>query len=362
MLRATLDDTQEAALQQLARQAVGRVSERAHFVLLSAQGYSPPQIGTLLGYDAVTVRHWLKRYVHHGLPGLHDAPRSGRPPKDKLLTGIVQAQASQSPASYGYLQACWTVALLLGHLGTRLRIRIGATTLRQALRRAGFRWTRPKGVLPQGTGVLPRKPDPLAEAKRERLAQALADPQATILAEDECDLHLLAVLRAMWQRVGQQRPILTPGQNRKRGVFGALNLRTGEWQYALTERKRGVEFMAFLASLLAAYPQGPLYVIVDNASIHTSQAVRKWVARHPRLELVYLPTYSGHRFNPVEKVWWALKAHIAANRSFKTLAELDRAIQHFFAGFTGENALRLTNSEVTRAAQAAVPEGEKNLL
>lgn len=77
------------------------------------------------------------------------------------------------------------------HLATRLRLRIGATTLRQALRRAGFRWTRPKWGLP-------RKVDPLADDKRQRLAKALADPQATVLAEDECDLHLLAVLRAMW--------------------------------------------------------------------------------------------------------------------------------------------------------------------
>jgi transposase len=213
ILRVTLDDTQKAALHQLARQPVGRVSECAHFVLLSAQGHSAPRIATLLGYDAATVRHWLKGYLRHGLPGLYDAPCSGRPPKDKLLTGMVQAQASQSPASYGYLQACWTVALLLGHLRERLPISIGATTLRQALRRAGFRWTRPKCVLP-------RKPDPLAEEKRQRLAQALADPQATVLAEDECDLHLLAVLRAMWQRVGQQRPILAPSQNRKRGAPG----------------------------------------------------------------------------------------------------------------------------------------------
>lgn len=145
-------------------------------------------------------------------------------------------------------------------------------------------------------------------------------------------------------------------------MFGALNLRTGEWLYDLTAHKRGVEFIAFLARLLTAYPQGALYVLVDNASIHTSRAVRQWVAQHPRLELIYLPTYSGHQLNPVEKVWWALKAQIAANRSFKTLADLDRAIQRFFAGFGGEDALRLANSVVTRTAQAAIAECAENLL
>jgi len=35
-------------LQQVARQAIGRVTERAHFVLLSAMGYSLPAMGGLL--------------------------------------------------------------------------------------------------------------------------------------------------------------------------------------------------------------------------------------------------------------------------------------------------------------------------
>ena len=355
MLRTTLDDTQKAALRQVARQAVGRVSERAHFVLLSEQGHSPPQIGALMGYSAATVRFWLKRYHRRGVAGLDDAPRSGRPPKEPLLTGVVQAQAGQSPGVFGYLQACWTVALLLGHLRERLRLHIGATTLRQALRGAGFAWTRPKWEMP-------RKEDPQAQEKRAQLAQAMADPQATVLAEDECEVHLLAVLRAMWQRVGQQVGVWTPGKNEKRGVFGALNVRTGEWFHHLTVRKRSVEFIAFLEDLLGAYPLGRLYVIVDNASIHTSKAVQAWLRSHPRLQLIYLPTYSGHHLNPVEKVWWALKAQIAANRSFRTLDQLDRAIRRFFDAFTPADALRLTNSEVTRAAQAAVVESERNLL
>ncbi len=128
------------------------------------------------------------------------------PPRAPLLTGIVQAQAGQSPGVFGYLAACWTVALLLVHLRERLRLQVGATTLRQALRRAGFRWTRPKWAMP-------RKADPQAQAKRQRLAQAVEDPRATVLAEDESEVHLLPVLRAMWQRVGQQLRLLTPGTN-----------------------------------------------------------------------------------------------------------------------------------------------------
>jgi hypothetical protein len=57
-----------------------------------------------------------------------------------------------------------------------------------------------------------------------------------------------------------------------------------------------------LTTLLTTYPAGTIYVIVDNASIHTSRAVKCWLTLHTRLRLVYLPIYSGHRLNPVERV------------------------------------------------------------
>src|SRR5579859_2500373 len=144
MLRLELDDSQCSQLRQLARQAVGRVSERAHFVLLAARGYSAPAIGDLLGYDVQTVRTWLTAYQQRGCAGLEDALRSGRPPKDRQLTAVVQAQAGQPPPNFGYIQSCWTVALLVLHLASRFRLTASASRVRRALHQAEFCWKRPK--------------------------------------------------------------------------------------------------------------------------------------------------------------------------------------------------------------------------
>jgi transposase len=346
MLQLEVHDSECAELRQVARQAVGRVSERAHFVLLLGQGYSPPEIGRLLGYDVQTVRTWLTAYQRQGCAGLEDAPRSGRPPKDLHLTAVVQAQAGQPPPNFGYLQSCWTVALLVLHLAARFRLTVSASRVRRALHQAEFCWKRPK-LAPA------RRRDPRTDEKEARIAAALADPTATLLAEDEADQQLLPVLRAMWQRVGTQVRIPTPGQNAKRGVFGALNVRTGEWFYQLTAHKRSVDFLAFLRRLEVAYPTGRVYILVDNASIHTSQAVQRWLLTQGRLVLVYLPTYSGHRLNPVEKVWWALKGNIAANRAFRNLAQLDAAIRGYFADFPPARVLVLINCELVRQAKTA---------
>jgi transposase len=260
------------------------------------------------------------------------------------LADVVETQAGQPPTVYGYLQAMWTVALLVLHLGERFGVQASVSSVRRMLHRLGFSWHRPK-LWPA------RRPDSERVIKETRLAEALADPDATLIAVDECECHLLASLRAMWQRIGQQVRLPTPGLNRRRSIFGGLNLRTGAWHYRLADHKRSTDFIAFLVVLLSVYATGTLYVIVDNASIHHSQAMLAWQIQHPRLQLIYLPTYSGHRLNPVEKVWWHLKRCIAANRNFHALPELDAAICRCLDAFQPTVVLRLCNCDVIRRAR-----------
>ncbi len=345
--RVDLTPEQRQELQDLARTAVGRVSERAHFVLLSDQGKSVPEIARLMGFSAQAVYPWLERYQHKGIAGLEDKPRRGRPPKEPLLANIVAGQACLSPPCYGYAPGCWTIALLAGHLAWRFALDITRDTVRRALKRAEFVWGR-------GKLYLPKKRDPEAATKLERLGKALADPEGVKIAVDESDMHLLPVVRATWHPKGKQPEIPTPGQNEKRGIFGGVNLCTGEWFYHLTDRKRSVEFIAFLADLLPAYPGGTIYIILDNCSIHRSKATLAWVAAHPRVQLVFLPTYAGHDYNPTEKVWWYLKSKVAANRCYKALVDLDEAIKRHFRELDRRAILQLLNSPVVREAQQAI--------
>lgn len=344
-----VNDTQRQKLRQMARREIGRVSERAHFVLMRDQNMTQQQTANVMGYGVRTVRRWLSRFDAEGVDGLYDVPKMGRPQLEPHLTDIVETQAGQPPTVYGYLQTVWTVALLALHVLNRFRVDVSASTIRRALHAVRFSWHRPK-LTPA------RKPDPLHTAKQARLAEVLACPpaEATIIAADECEVHLLAVLRAMWQRIGEQLRLPTPGQNRRRSVFGGLNVRTGQWHYLLADHKRTADFIAFLTRLAQTYTTGLIFVIVDNASIHSSKALMTWLAGQPRIQIVYLPTYSGHQLNPVEKVWWQLKQFIAANRNFLSLADLDAAIHRCCRSFTPDMLLALTNCQVNRTAQTAL--------
>jgi hypothetical protein len=141
--------------------------------------------------------------------------------------------------------------------------------------------------------VVPECRDPDEAAKVTHLNEILADATAIILAEDECDMMLLPILRATWHRRDVQPRVLTPGQNCKRPVFGTVNLHTGAWHNRLTDRKCSVGFIATLTELLTTYPAGRIYLLVDSGSIHTGKAVQQWLNGHDRLQLVYLPAMPG---------------------------------------------------------------------
>jgi transposase len=329
-----LTDDERRVLQRLARAEVGRVSERMPMVLLSSRHYAVPQIAAIFDCDEATVRTWLGRFETDGVDGLRDRPRSGRPRlADAGAREEIGRALDRAPTACGYLAGYWTVAMLAAHLLTAPGVALGRTTVRRVLHALGYGWRRPRHAL---------RRDPEARAKMDRLAdRVFAVPTAAVLAVDECDIHLLPVLRAMWMRRGQQARIPTPGGNRKRAVFGALDVETGAWHDAVTPRKRAVEFVAFLEQVLAAYPERPVLVALDNASIHTAKSVRTWLADHPRVELLYLPADSGHAHNPAEKVWWRLKDKVAANRLHGSLDDSVAAVHDFFASFTPEDALRL---------------------
>ncbi|MEX3922374.1 helix-turn-helix domain-containing protein, partial [Paraburkholderia sp. BR10872] len=52
---------------------------RAKIVLMAADGHTSQEIATQCEVTPPAITHWKKRFVAHGLAGLHDEARPGRP-------------------------------------------------------------------------------------------------------------------------------------------------------------------------------------------------------------------------------------------------------------------------------------------
>jgi transposase len=303
-------------------------------VLLSARGYTVEQIAEIFGVGEDVVRKWLHRYEWEGPLGLDDRPRPGRPPTDRLARQIVDAQASNPPCHNGLVQGCWTVGLLAAFLARRFGLVLSPASVRRYLHQAGWRWARPRLAPATHAPRGQRREDPAAPLKLALIAQAIASA-ATVLYLDECDLHLLPVLRACWMK-GPRLRVPTPGQNVKRTLFGALDARTGQLHHLVRPRKRAAQFVEFLEALAAAYPVGEVVLVLDNVVTHDAKLVRAWLARpeHARFRCLWLPKYSAHEHNPIERVWGLMKDAVAANRLHGSIDLLVAEADRFFATTT----------------------------
>jgi transposase len=130
----------------------------------------------------------------------------------------------------------------------------------------------------------------------------------------------------------------TPGSNRRRSLFGAVNLTTGDFHDLLSRKAVSAVFCHFLGMLLAAYPDPPTAVMIcDNGSIHHSGITARRLASHPRLLLIEAARYSPQD-NPVERIWASLKTWIA-NTAPATMADRIRQTPAFFRHRTPDQML-----------------------
>ncbi len=280
-------------------------------ILLSQHGLPAATIAALLGCDPATVRRWVHRYDAHGASGLADRPRAGRPRLGSPRLGERIRRLLARPTA-------WTVGRLWSQLG---RPQLSQRTLRRRVREVAA-WRRPRLVA---------KGDPDRDQVLAGLHQQLSDlpAGAVVLAEDETHVNLLPWVRSTWVVRGTRQQVMTPGKNRRRTIFGAVDLASGRFCYQVARKAVSASFTAFLAQLLAAYPAAPVVaVICDNVIIHHSKIVQRWLAAHPRAVVLHGARYSPHD-NPVERIWAALKAWLA-NSPTLTIQGRVRQVHAFF--------------------------------
>jgi transposase len=225
-----------------------------------------------------------------------------------------------SPQDHGYLRPTWTQELLIRVLAERTGIHVSVTTMSRLLKRHRVRLGRPKPIVgcPWPNA---RKTRRLREIKR--LIKNVSRGEVVVYV-DEVDIHLNPKIGLDWMLPGQQRTVLTPGQNEKRYLAGALNARTGELTWVEGERKNSLLFLQLLYRLVTQTYRNArrIHVILDNYGIHDSLQVRLALeSLEGRVTFLFLPPYCPDD-NPIERIWQDLHANVTRNHKCRTMKEL----------------------------------------
>lgn len=127
-----------------------RVALRLQAVLLSVDGHSPPQIAQLLHVHRSRVHDWVRNWNEHGVDGLKEGHRSGRPPS---LTAAQREDLhdilESGPVAYGLNTGVWTSPMIAAIIAEEFGVGYHPGHVRRLLHRLGFSVQRPNTRLVQ---------------------------------------------------------------------------------------------------------------------------------------------------------------------------------------------------------------------
>lgn len=298
---------------------------------------SPAETAEIVGVADSTVRRVSERFREKGEVGLLDAREdNGECKLDGRYLSILNQTVRSSPLKHGWRRPTWTREMLVKTLAKRTGVSIHVGTMSRALALIKARRARPRPVVRC----------PWSEnARKHRLGgiQRLLDrlPRRHVAVyEDEVDIHLNPKIGLDWMGYGQQKEAVTPGQNVKRYLAGALDVRSGMVWWVEGERKNSALFIALLKLLGETYPQAPvIHVVLDNYRIHDSRLTQAALQGFGgRIQLHFLPPYCPND-NRIERLWLDLHANVTRNHCCKTIDALMKVVRDYLRVYNYVSAM-----------------------
>src|SRR5690349_5653277 len=295
--------------------------KRARIVLLAADGRSTRSIAKEVGVQPRIVSKWRHRFADHGLAGLNDRPRTTKRPIYGQATNkrILALLDKPSPAGY----ARWTGPLL-------------AKALEDVDVQYVWRFLREHKIDLAARKSWCESNDPEFAAKAADVVGLYIDPpaKAIVLCVDEKP-SIQALERAQgYLKLPNGRALTGHSHDYRRHgtttLFAALEVATGRIIAAHSKRRRRVEFLGFMNSLVAAFPDRTLHIILDNLNTHKKN--ERWLKKHPKVLFHFTPTRSSW-LNQIETWFSILQGQSLNGASFTAVEQLQEHIDAFIAAY-----------------------------
>ncbi len=302
---------------------------RARIALLAEQGQSNAAISRQVGCDLKTVRTWRTRIAAFpALEVLHDAPRSGRPPRVPIEVHqqLIQLACQRPQDCKVPFEQVWTLDLLADALAAQTGVRLSRSEVGRILEGADLKPHRIRQWL--------HSPDPDFRPKVQAICALYLQPPpgATVLCIDEkpgmqAREHRFALQPSALGRAGRKE--FEYIRHGTRTLIASYNVGTGEVLGHCGPTRTADDLLAFLEHVAAHYPTGPVYIIWDNLNIHCGPRWEAFNARHgQRFRFVFTPKHASWT-NQVE-IWFSVLARRALRHaSFRSVKELTERVEAF---------------------------------
>ena len=311
---------------------------RAQVVLAAARGRDNERIAAGLRVSVATVRKWRGRFAQHGLGGLKDLPRSGRPRRiTEAARAAVVALACQLPAATGVPLSRWSGPELKRELEAQALVSepVSVSSLLRIL--AG----NPVKPWQYQSWIFPRDPD--FEAK----ASVILDLYQGFYGGEPLrpgDRILSFDAKPSIQARGRIHETLPAAPGRPARVeheyvrhgalalLAGLDVHTGK-VFASTPGTTGiVPFMDLAGQVMERpeYRDAPrVFVVVDNGSDHRGKAaIERLRKAHPNAVMIHTPVHASW-LNQIEIFFSIIQKKVVSPNDFPSLEKLSETLLAF---------------------------------
>jgi transposase len=319
-IEIVLTDEERTELTALVRSKLTsvRLAQRAHVVLLAAEGLQNKDIAERLAIGRVQVGRWRDRYAASRLAGIErDLPR-GAPPVKVDVAKLVELTTQTSPEAATH----WSTRKMAAVLDVS-----PSTVMRH--------W--------QANGLKPHVVRGFKISRDPKFIEKLEDIVGLYMSPPEHALVLCCDEKSQVQALDRTQPGLPLKKGRAQTMthdykrhgtttlFAALNVLNGQVIGQCQQRHTHAEWLKFLRKIDRETPkEKTLHLIADNYATHKHPAVQEWLGKHPRFNMHFTPT-SASWLNMVERFFRDITTERLRRGVFTSVPELVKAIDEYVA-------------------------------
>jgi transposase len=301
-----------------------QVRQRAHCLVLASQGVKAEELMKIFQVSYKTIYNWFDRWESEGMVGLYNKPgRGSKPTFNSPQKEKIREWALQEPRQ---------LKQVVQKVKEEWGIEISTKTIKRILKALSMTWHRMR----RGVGGEPN-PNEYKEkqAQLEELKRLDFQELIDLYYLDETGFCLTPSVPYGWQNIGEYLTI-SSRRSRRLNVLGIMNRHNDLKSYVSYQSINSDVVIACIDAFFPAVDK-PTVIVVDQSSIHTSDAildkVEEWQERG--ITIFVLPSYSP-QLNLIEILWRFIKyewIEIDAYCTWETfVASVEKILRQF-----GEN-------------------------
>jgi transposase len=302
---------------------------RAKIALMAHDGQMTAAIAASLEMSLPTVSMWRGRVARHGVSGLRETQRPGRPRRIGDAQRLQLLALACEPAE-AQGRATPTLDELCERAVQRGVVEHISRSHLQRILQAG-------DVRPHRVRQWLHSPDPQFRDKVNAICELYRQaPKGSVVLSIDEKTGIQAIERKHADRAPQR------GRARRRefeyirhgtqALTAALEVHSGRVLGRCTDRRTQDDLVAFMEEVARAYPKGAVHVVWDNLNTHRAQAVwEDFNARHSGRFIFHFTPLHASWVNQIELLFGIYSRRVLRHASHTSTAQLRERTEAFIA-------------------------------